>query len=249
MSKSDFPVKVVAFLDVLGFESLIQKMEQDSLLSIKIYKLLSTIHSIKHFSNTKDTVQSGLNVSVFSDSIAISTEEENYINLIWTVIGLQAKLLAEGILCRGGVAKGMLIHQDDLLYGPALVRAYKLESKTAIYPRVIVDTDVIELMPYGLKSAFLLKDNDGINFLNPFCLGISPDNFSELFEDGHDVYRKALDQLENVVENEIESLSDIAHRSKWEWLRFQLKKSQNEYDQLGAPRVMALSQAAQRKQI
>lgn len=246
MSESDFPIKVVAFLDVLGFESLIGKMEGDNNQWRKIYELLSQVHSVKHFSNTPNTTQAELNVSVFSDCIAISSTEDNYVNLLWTVIGLQARLLAEGILIRGGISKGKLIHHEDMLYGPALIRSYKLESTTAIYPRVILDPEVVALMPAQFRLAFLIRDNDGINFLNPFCLGIDPKNSMELFEDGYDTYRVALDQLDEVIKEEIKGLNNITHMAKWEWLKTQLKETITEYDRIGAPRVIALSKAGRK---
>jgi hypothetical protein len=45
------------------------------------------------------------------------------------------------ILIRGGIAKGKLFHvEGGPLFGPAMNRAYFLESKKAKYPRVIIDS-------------------------------------------------------------------------------------------------------------
>ena len=47
-------------------------------------------------------------------------------------------MMSKGILLRGGITVGQLCHKDNIVYGPAMVEAYELESKSAIYPRVIV---------------------------------------------------------------------------------------------------------------
>jgi hypothetical protein len=50
-----------------------------------------------------------------------------------------------GMLMRGGVSLGPLIHaQGGPLFGPAMNEAYRLESKCAIYPRVLVDAKAAE---------------------------------------------------------------------------------------------------------
>lgn len=49
-----------------------------------------------------------------------------------------------GILFRGGITYGKVVHTDKMLFGPAMNKAYSLESKTAVYPRIIIDNDVIK---------------------------------------------------------------------------------------------------------
>lgn len=62
-------------------------------------------------------------------------------------VGLSA--LADGIVVRGGLDVGVALEiQDKEVYGPALERAYYLESQLAEYPRFVVGT---ELMKYLLS--------------------------------------------------------------------------------------------------
>lgn len=66
---------------------------------------------------------------------------------------------------------------DDIVFGPALVRSYELESKKAIYPRIIIDKELIELAS-GDADAFwtqsIAEADDGthfIHYLSPLALG------------------------------------------------------------------------------
>lgn len=51
---------------------------------------------------------------------------------------LQLTFLAAGLPIRGGIDVGTGIEDDGQLFGPALAKAYQLESKAAGYPRVVV---------------------------------------------------------------------------------------------------------------
>jgi CYTH domain-containing protein len=55
--------------------------------------------------------------------------------------------LAEGVLFRGAVEAGISAELDGMdLYGQAVGRAYALESRVAVYPRIVVGEHVIDYM-------------------------------------------------------------------------------------------------------
>lgn len=73
---------------------------------------------------------------------------------------------------------------DDILFGPALVRAYELESTAAIYPRIIIDPAVIEKTKEyqgSLWTEYIHRDEDGQLFLD-YLYGAALDNL--LTQDG-----------------------------------------------------------------
>lgn len=139
-----YDTRVVAFVDILGFESLIQHLENNEVLHRKVHGALKQIKNVKVLSLQSITAQNDLEVSVFSDSIAISAPKDNYHGVIWSSIHLQSTLLTLGILTRGGISCRKTVHKDDILYGEGMIRAYKLESRTAFYPRVLADRSILD---------------------------------------------------------------------------------------------------------
>lgn len=55
---------------------------------------------------------------------------------------------------------GDLYTDDDLLFGPALIRAHELESKEAIYPRIVVDQCIFEELASGNLRRNAVHDLD-----------------------------------------------------------------------------------------
>jgi hypothetical protein len=70
-----------------------------------------------------------------------------------------------GLLIRGAITIGDIVHDDSIVFGPALNRAYELESQQAIYPRIILDPDVGD--GFGELPPFMAKEG-GLTFLDPF---------------------------------------------------------------------------------
>ena len=83
----------------------------------------------------------------FSDCLVVSclkTEKSAVFNLLNAVLLSNIETVKRGYLLRGAVTSGKLSHTDDLVVGPAMVRAYEMESELAEFPRVIVDRHVIK---------------------------------------------------------------------------------------------------------
>ena len=62
------------------------------------------------------------------------------------------------MILRGGIALGRLIHEEGgALFGPAMNEAYSLESKLAIYPRVVIADNAYNLLSKSSESHPALK--------------------------------------------------------------------------------------------
>lgn len=239
--------RVVAFIDILGFGALVKQLGEDSSLHAQIHRALTRIKFLKDSSARTGTAQSELQVSVFSDSIVISGAFDKIHNVIWSAIHLQCALLLSGILVRGGISHGRTVHADDILYGEGVLYAYYLESKAAIYPRIVLDPKLINEIKPGYRAMFLAKDNDGLWFIDPFSLGLLPGNADALLEDGYDPYEESLKGLGKRIDQELSHLSDVGHLAKWNWLKSRHTIALLEYARLGKPRVWHMWEQAEKE--
>jgi hypothetical protein len=54
------------------------------------------------------------------------------------------ELLGLGMLLRGAIVRGSALHTEDVIFGPALVDAYNLETKVSLHPRIMLSDPVLE---------------------------------------------------------------------------------------------------------
>jgi hypothetical protein len=157
--------RVVAFYDVLGWRSKIREAATDPK-SIGELRRVILLHS----RTVRLPVEVTINVSTFSDNIVISTPPGPSVPYLLRELSLmQLATASRGFLLRGGVAIGDIVHDDEVVFGPALIRAYELESETAHFPRIVVDEDVIATCgPFEGFHAF----EDGVYFLDPFKVDV-----------------------------------------------------------------------------
>lgn len=91
-----------------------------------------------------------IEITQFSDSLVLSCKAEDgatSILLLEFVAKLMLGAFQHGFLLRGGITLGLLSHQEGgPLFGPAFIEAYALESKYALWPRIIVDKTVVDLL-------------------------------------------------------------------------------------------------------
>ena len=120
-----------------------------------------------------------IHYKVMSDSICVyinSEIENSLLVLILLCTFLQVRLLrlTSPILVRGGITKGDIYANGDILFGPGLSGAYVLESNLAKYPRVIIPLNIIDDYKKTIQikesffSSFLFEDFDGFYSINYF---------------------------------------------------------------------------------
>lgn len=245
----DYSDRTVAFIDILGFESMISQLSQNPVLHKKIHQALTEIGHYKSYSEQGNTAQSDLEVSVFSDSIVISKPDRDVRSVIHTIVHLQAQMLRLGILLRGGISAGRSVHKDGLLYGEGVLAAYHLESKVAVYPRIVLDSELLGHVPLGFRTAFLKQDTDNLWFIDPFSVGIPSGNDEALLEDGYDPHEESLKELALKIDSELAELNDPRKVEKWKWLKIQHEAAIEEFYKLGKPRFWHMWSEAERKKL
>lgn len=142
--------RFTAFLDILGFTELIGRTATIPP-EVPIEKIIVALDIPRPaeegqmlIGNAGDISKSDHKMAQFSDSLIISTENTaaGLLHLVNHVERIAFSFLKLGFLCRGGISKGLLYHEKNIAFGPAMIEAYHLESKKALYPRIILSKDV-----------------------------------------------------------------------------------------------------------
>ncbi len=164
---------VVAFIDVLGSSEAIKNNVNESLNAIHT----AYDETIIEFRKFHSRFMNEPKIDIFSDNIILSNEivegeeERAFFSVIFFSALLQMNMWVNDLLVRGGISCGDFFSDDRMIWGNALIRAYKLEGQIAIYPRIIVEpeiADIIKLMMKPDKGRLLCEDFDGIYFIDPF---------------------------------------------------------------------------------
>ena len=142
---------IVTFIDILGFSYLINRADAEAINRVldAVEKSTSPLILDKETKNDDHA-----EVLSFSDSIVrirkieTTTNKEYPMGLLFeeliSLVDAQAELIDFDIIIRGGVSIGDIFISDGRVFGPGLIEAYELESKYALYPRIIIDPRLIQ---------------------------------------------------------------------------------------------------------
>lgn len=225
----NYSERIVCFIDVLGFREHIKGTlhpdGSDNVQSIR--NIANAIEVVRDVVDIRGRPAAALKqITQFSDSLVISfpiNKESGLFYALLEIMWVQMNLVTRGMLCRGGIARGKLIHTPELLFGPAMVDAYTLESKAANYPRVILDQSIIDAGvaaharhhgPDDEKESILrllAKDGDGMYYIDYITL-------IEAELDGPEQHPTYLMDLRNIIAQGLLS-RDPSVKVKYLWLR------------------------------
>ncbi len=170
----------------------------------------------------------GVQCGAFSDHFTLSMPSDFGGRILTAGLKLIVDLLHLGFLTRGAIVVGDLYHRDNVILGPALLEAHRIESSEAFYPRVIVSEQVLEELgelnedrdPDGL----VLDDGCGRHVVNPFYFGISvqdPAHAASVVASFESLNRH-LTGVKAIVETNIrdlEAAGRFAHAEKWHYMK------------------------------
>ncbi len=237
MSNKDYEERYCLFLDILGFQSHIDDTASPKTTSkqtMTFARLKSALEQISEGIHYKEhlikdngkTVISSREVTQFSDSVIISYRKNETIgssgvaSMLMDVHRLQLQLINKGILLRGAITSGLLFHDKDFVFGPALNDAVTLE-RLANYPRVILDGDILH--EAGLKSvnnddysrtisSMVSEDFDGLFYVDYF--DIHPDDFDQDWNDISYYFEKLRELIKSLANKK-----SLSIKVKHSWLR------------------------------
>lgn len=222
--------RVCLFLDILGFsEHVNQSTDRENVeITSKAQEISELLNLLPLKMLSVGTGNRDRKITQFSDSIVVSfqlSDENAFIELLDDIMQIIVNFIVKGYLVRGGISYGKLFHKKNIVFGPAMITAYELESKIAIYPRVIFDKELVDtlikngdtalksLLMNNVESEFFWKEDfDGKYYLN-FLKG------SEYYMDKNDFYNHFLRKLREFIVTALKNRSSQTVRTKYGWLR------------------------------
>jgi hypothetical protein len=214
---------VVTFLDELGTsEAMPGLTNQDLKRTIELNESLTqTFH-------VDDVYEGNDRIVTFSDNIVVgrpadtSRPDGGLLFHVDSAAHYQFEMAMEGRFVRGGVARGPLYIDDAFVTGDGLIRAHALESKTAVFPRILLSHDVMDGFTQEAFDYFppasspqydlVLVDADGHPFVN--YLSVLDDAY-----DDEDAVERSLAKHQKVVEAAIAKFANKPSvRDKYRWV-------------------------------
>ncbi len=216
-----------AFLDVLGFS----QRTSDSYKNGIEDSLLMDFHQIltESIMELEDaTGESMLYFKSFTDNVVLahprasSDMEFEFGFIIEAIQEYQFKMALKGFFIRGGLSVDKLFMDQNSVYGAALLEAYRLESKVAVNPIVVLCDNTMKLVNkhleyYSRNSAPQLRDvlkgPDGRYFINYLTECVIEGDESEFIDMDSLILHKQ--QIEKALQ-EYSSIPTVF--SKFSWL-------------------------------
>ncbi len=215
----------VAFLDILGFKEHLKKNSCEVMYSI-FEVLRKKTHKQLNLNGVQIEAYEHIKYTILSDSIIVYIDagiDDAFTTLLDVCSNLQRALANrdEPILMRGGIAKGDLFYENDIIYGEGLVKAYLMESNLAKYPRIIFSGDTLSAGKENAKYTFtefggLLtnyrKDDDYLYYVEYLS------SFFDSVEDCVQYYDRLIALCKTYLNKEI----DHPLREKYLWLQHKI---------------------------
>lgn len=222
-----------AFVDILGFRQLIERLNNDVSQFDALRNLLTRVHGTYHGDPIEGS-DSDFRAQSISDAVAISTNptQGGLADIFRALQSLAVDLLVEGYFVRGAVVRAPLYHDDRMVFGKALIQAYGFESEVAKYPRIMVAREVREDMvrftassrdPNGFPKIDCLRQSlDGPMYLDVLQPVVSllrkkEHPYGELSPEEKANHRRYLGIRDKIQERYEESMDTPRHFEKVRW--------------------------------
>lgn len=194
----EFQEKFVAFIDVMGFKAMVEAAERGEGRTVgEVREILDQLADVRNVDNIRrhgpmvcpcsPRVRHDLafEVTQISDCAVASAEisPAGLINLVSHCWGAVIMLLTKGVMVRGYLTRGMLIHDGNLLMGTgyqtayqreAGITAFKMEADEKGTPFVEIDSTVLQYVaeqedPCVKEMFSRMVESDGeVSALYPF---------------------------------------------------------------------------------
>lgn len=171
-----------AYIDILGFS---EKIIKNDLTFFNSY-LTTLTEELKHIEYMHDLSgkegMKSFELKIFTDNFVFGHPwfdvygESELGNIFEVLSHIQYTFVKSKIFVRGAISVSDLYMDENIVLGPALIESYKLESEKAIYPRIILSNEVVDIVKihinyysdkkYSPQNKEYLVDIDGFHFIN-----------------------------------------------------------------------------------
>jgi hypothetical protein len=161
--------KFIAFVDILGFTALVQSEEQSGRgLSrpLELMKLLGASGQTHHAGvcphSKRFAPDIDFKLTQISDCVVISVEVSpaGSVNLTNYCFGIVITLLAKGVLCRGYMTRGNIIHDDHQFVGTGYMHAAGKEKSVSFMQADLEDEGTPFIQIDETITAYVSKETD-----------------------------------------------------------------------------------------
>jgi hypothetical protein len=174
-----------AILDVLGYRSRLQDDRKNGTLSFK-YELQRALQVLARIN------QADYDYQAISDTIIITcNKREEFIGFLQTVKSVILSFLKESLFVRGGITYSQHFKSSNITYSHAIALAHEIESNLAIFPRVVIDNNIIDMFYTSGEQSQLIDSGlicvqNGIFFLDI----LDKDNWCEVYGFSSDLFKR-----------------------------------------------------------
>lgn len=230
MTASTFSEGTVAFLDILGFKSLVDAAERDQAGEATLSHLVRMLD--EHVTLEKGRSHPDVSDSLkpdwifISDSLIISSlndcaDDRDLAAVTIRTIQIANRLLAMGYLIRGGISRGPVWRKPENIFGSAYMQAYAQEQATQ-WPRVQLTKEAEQVWRTGRLRDFLPVTQD---------LGVAVVELFHPFYSAAGTYQAYFEKLGSTIESHAAALPEwTPPRLKWEWAKDFVRRTQQRHN-------------------
>ena len=175
---------VVLYCDILGFSAMVEEAARTREGDWLLKRFRAASSSAREYFLEATQAEHELApcaIQVFSDNtlvgwpVATPDGREELTSAIMLAAFYQLTLAEEGFFSRGCISTGLLYIDDDVVLGPALLEAYRIEREKARDPRVVLSPRAVSMAQGHIAGAeqgdafygsWLLQDVDGQSFVS-----------------------------------------------------------------------------------
>lgn len=215
MAESDeYTERYVAFMDVLGFSQLVSDADRDAEKREVISGIIRTLRETFREVPTS----AGLRFTQFSDCIVLSADR-SYDGLLAVFTGcvdLTTRLMADGVLLRGGIAVGNVLHTDNALFGKGLLAAYRNDASGSPPRIVLCNSTEADADEFNL---WVLVRRDQMDLSTMLHTLWEIENFKQADGGSDELAIRAYNASIHINANANNMELHPGIRAKWRWLR------------------------------